>query len=130
MRRMATLMVVGLMLSACGGGGIDSYEEGMEAQADLMEEMISVLKGVEDEDSANEAAARIEEIGGKMADIANRVSALPRPDAEEMQELADKQRDRMRSIQQDATEQMMKMAQYPVLRDAWMKAMRDMHETQ
>ena len=129
MRQIATLMAVGLILSSCGGG-IDSYEDGMEAQADLMEEMISVLKGVEDEDSANKAAARIEEIGAKMADIANRVSALPRPDAEEMQELADKQRDRMRSIQQDATEQMMKMAQYPVLRDAWMKAMRDMHEKQ
>ena len=129
MRQMATLMAVGLLLSSCGGG-IDSYEEGMEAQADLMEEMIEVLKGVEDQDSANKAAARIEEIGHKMADIANRVSELPRPDAEEMQELAEKQRDRMRSMQQDATEQMMKMAQYPVLRDAWMKAMQDMHDPQ
>ena len=129
MRRMATLMVVGLMLSSCGGG-IDSYEDGMEAQADLMEEMIGVLKGVDDEDSAQKAAARIEEIGGKMAEIANRIAELPRPDAEEMQELAEKQRNRMRSIKKDATEQMMKIAQYPVLRDAWMNAMRDMHDTQ
>ena len=129
MRRIAALMIVGLMLSSCGGG-IDSYEDGMEAQADLMEEMIGVLKGVDDEDSAQKAAARIEEIGGKMAEIANRIAELPRPDAEEMQELAEKQRDRMRTIQQDATEQMMKIAQYPVLRDAWMNAMRTMHDTQ
>ena len=129
MRRIAALMIVGLMLSSCGGG-IDSYEDGMEAQADLMEEMIGVLKGVDDEDSAQKAAARIEEIGGKMAEIANRIAELPRPDAEEMQELAEKQRNRMRSIQQDATEQMTKIAQYPVLRDAWMNAMRDMHDTQ
>ena len=129
MRQIATLMAVGLILSSCGGG-IDSYEDGMEAQADLMEEMIGVLKGVDDEDSAQKAAARIEEIGGKMAEIAGRLSKLPRPDAEEMQELAEKQRDRMRTIQQDATEQMMKIAQYPVLRDAWMNAMRTMHDTQ
>jgi hypothetical protein len=129
MRRIAALMIVGLMLSSCGGG-IDSYEDGMEAQADLMEEMIGVLKGVDDEDSAQKAAARIEEIGGKMAEIANRIAELPRPDAKEMQELAEKQRNRMRSIQQDATEQMTKIAQYPVLRDAWMNAMRDMHDTQ
>ncbi|MGA8206133.1 MAG: hypothetical protein WB812_16585 [Woeseiaceae bacterium] len=127
MRRAATLIALGLILSSCGGR-VDSFEEGMEAQADLMEEMIDVLKGVDDEASAKQAAGRIEEIGARMAEIAKRISALPRPDAEEMQKLAEKQRDRMRSIQQDATKQMTKIAQYPVLRDAWMKAMRDMHD--
>jgi methyl-accepting chemotaxis protein len=126
MRQAATLMALGLMLSSCSSG-IDSYEEGMDAQAELMSEMISVLKEVDDESSANKAAEKIEEIGHRMAGIADQMKELPRPNAEEMQEIADKQRAKLRAIQQDVTEQMMKMAQYPVLQDAWMNAMHDIH---
>lgn len=126
MWRTTAIIATGFLVASCGSG-IGSYEEGMEAQAELMEEMISVLKGVDDEASAKKAATRIEEIGAKMAEVANQIKELPRPNAKEMQELADKQRARMQSLQQDAAEQMMKIAQYPVLQDAWMNAMRDMH---
>jgi predicted trehalose synthase len=126
MWRIAAIVVSSLIITSCSGG-IGSYEEGMNAQGELMAEMISVLKGVEDEASANKAADRIKEIGGKMAEIANRMKELPRPDAKEMQELAQKQREKMRAIQQDAMEQMVKIAQYPVLQDAWMNAMNNVH---
>lgn len=126
MWRIAVITLSGLVITSCGGG-IGSYEDGMEAQADLMGEMISVLKGVDDEASANKAADRIEEIGGKMAEIANQMKELPRPDAKEMQELAKKQRAKMQAIQQEAMQQMVKIAQYPVLQDAWMNTMNNVH---
>ena len=111
MLRVITLISFGLIISACGGG-IDSYEEGITAQAELMQEMISVLEDVTDEASANRAAGKIESIGGRMGEIAKQVSELPRPNAKEMQ-----------AFQQSTMAQMMKLAQYPVLQEAWMSAM-------
>ncbi len=122
MLRVIILMSFGLIISACGGG-IDSYEEGLEAQAELMQEMISVLEDVTDEASAKKAAGKIESIGGRMQDIAMQVAELPKPNAKEMQEIAKKQRKEMEAFQQNAMAQMMKLAQYPVLQDAWMSAM-------
>ena len=122
MLRVITLISFGLIISACGGG-IDSYEEGMTAQVELMQEMISVLEDVTDEASANKAAGKIESIGGRMGEIAKQVSELPRPNAEEMQEIAKMQRKEMQAFQQNTMAQMMKLAQYPVLQEAWMSAM-------
>ena len=122
MLRVITLISFGLIISACGGG-IDSYEEGITAQAELMQEMISVLEDVTDEASANRAAGKIESIGGRMGEIAKQVSELPRPNAKEMQEIAKMQRKEMQAFQQNTVAQMMKLAQYPVLQEAWMSAM-------
>ena len=122
MLRVITLICLGLIISACGGG-IDSYEEGMAAQAELMQEMISVLEDVTDEASANKAAGKIESIGGRMGEIAKQISELPRPNAREMQEIAKMQRKEMQAFQQNTMAQMMKLAQYPVLQEAWMSAM-------
>jgi len=125
MWRATAVITSGLLISACGGG-INSYEDGMEAYADVMEEMVGVLEDVTDEASADKAADKIEALGNRLADIATQVAELPRPDAKEIQEIAEKQRSRMLAFQQDAAEQMMKMAQYPVLQQAWMRAMENM----
>lgn len=122
MLRAFTLISIGLVISACGGG-IDSYEEGLEAQSKLMQEMISVLEDVTDEASAKKAAGKIESIGGRMGEIAMQISELPQPNAKEMQEIAKMQRREMQAFQQNAMAQMMKLAQYPVLQKAWMNAM-------
>jgi hypothetical protein len=121
MLRITTVLALGLILTACGGG-IDSYEEGLEAQAALMREMIGVLEDVTDETSAKKAAGKIESLGSRMGDIALQISELPQPDAKEMQEIARQQRAAMQEFQQDTMEQMMKLAQYPVLQEAWMNA--------
>ena len=122
MLRVITLISFGLTVSACGGG-IGSYEEGLEAQAELMQEMISVLEDVTDEASAQKAAAKIESIGGRMGEIAMQISKLPRPNAKEMQDIAKKRQKEMQAFQQNSMAQMMKLAQYPVLQEAWMSAM-------
>lgn len=122
MLRVMTVIALSLILTACGGG-IDSYEEGLEVQAELMREMIGVLEGVEDEASAEKAAAKIESLGSRMGDVAMQISELPTPDADEMQEIARQQRAAMQEFQQDSVAQMMKLAQYPVLQEAWMNAL-------
>lgn len=125
MRRVIPMVAFGLLIAACGGG-IDTYEEGMEAYAEVMEEMLSVLEDVTDESSAEKAAGKIEALGNRLADITTQIADLPQPDAKEMQEMAEKQRAKMQDFQQGAPAQMMKMAQYPVLLDAWMRAMENM----
>lgn len=125
MLRVITLISSGFIISACGGG-IDSYEEGMAAQAELMQEMISVLEDVTDEASANKAAGKIESIGRRMGEIAMQISELPQPNAKEMQEIAKMQRKEMQAFQQNSMAQMMKLAQYPVLQEAWMSAMENL----
>ena len=125
MSRFLLMMAFGLLLSACGGG-IGSYEEGIQAQSKVMREMVSVLEGVNDESSAEAAAGKIESLGNELADISSRMMELPRPNAKEMQDIAKMQRAEMQAFQQDAAMQMMKLAQYPVLQDAWMSAMERM----
>jgi len=125
MRRIITMLALGLIISACGGG-ISTYEEGMNAYADVMEEMVGVLDSVTDKSSAENAAGKIEALGNRLGKITSQLADLPRPDAKEMQELAKNQRARMQDVQQDAAAQMMKVAEYPVLLDAWMRAMENM----
>ena len=125
MRRVITMVASCLIISACGGG-IDTYEEGMDAYAEVMEEMLSVLEGVTYESSAEKAAGKIEALGNRLADVTTQIADLPQPDAKEMQEMAKNQRAKMQDFQQGAPAQMMKMAQYPVLLDAWMRAMENM----
>jgi len=110
------------VLVSCGGG-IGSYEDLMNAQGDLMSEMVNVLEGVNDQDSAETAASKIEAIGSQMAELAQKAQDLPKPSADEMQKIAKKQTERTQVFQEKAAGQMMKLVQYPVLGEAWMKAL-------
>jgi hypothetical protein len=118
-------MCSGLIVAACGGdgGSIDSYEAGVEAHTKVMTEMVKVLEGVTDEASANKAAAEIEELGGRLASISAQMAEIPRPDAAVLQKLAKQRRAEGMAFQERAAAQMEKLAQYPVLLEAWTRAM-------
>jgi hypothetical protein len=88
--------------------------------------MVSVLESVTDENSANEAADEIEALGNRLAEVAERIRKLPPPWREIMQERARQQGEESREFQSKAASQMMKLAEYPVLNDAWTRAMEDM----
>ena len=127
MMRAATVLSCGLILVACSGSAkINSYEDGMKAQVEVMEEMIAVLKGVNDEDSAKDAATKIESLGNRMGEIVNQISELPQPSVEEMQAITEKFAKDGQNFQQQAPEQMLKLVQYPALQEAWMRAMENM----
>lgn len=125
MWRTTSVITLALAIFGCGGG-ISSYEDGVDAYAEVMKEMVGVLEDVTDESSANKAAGKIEDLGDRLADISAQMADLPRPNAKEMQDIAKKQQAEMRAFQQDAATQMMKMAEYPVLLEAWMRAMENM----
>ncbi|MDJ0926635.1 MAG: hypothetical protein QNJ73_03205 [Gammaproteobacteria bacterium] len=117
-----TLMVAGVALLIASCGGVDSYEDAVNAQTEIMMEMLEILEGVDDEASAEKAAGRIEALGTQLAEIAKQMQEMPRPSIEELQEIGEQQRARTMEIQQKAVPQMMKLAQYPALREAWTRA--------
>jgi hypothetical protein len=126
MWRVLTVTAVAAMCVSCGGGGISSYEDGMAAQVEIMEEMVDVLEGVTDEASAEEAATKIEALGGRIGEVIAQLEELPTPTMEEMQEIAHKYADQGQEFQQRAASQMMKLAEYESLSEAWQRAMANM----
>lgn len=126
MWRVLTVTTIAAMGVACGGGGISSYEDGMAAQAEIVEEMVDVLEGVTDDASADEAASKIEALGARIGDVIAQLEELPEPTMEEMQHIAQEYADRGQEFQKRAATQMMKLAEYPSLSDAWARAMAKM----
>ena len=122
MWRNLAITLAAVVLASCGGG-INSYEDAMNAQSDIMRDMVQVLEGVNDEESAEKAAAKIEAFGTELMEIANQVKDLPRPSMEEMQKISKKQMEHSGEFQTKAAGQMMKLMQYPVLGKAWTNAM-------
>jgi len=124
MFKLAIFSAVALLVCACGGG-INSYEDGVKAEAKIMNEIVKVLESVDDEESADAAAGRIEELGKEFADLAQKIAKLPPPSSEEIQRISRKQNAYTQEFQKKIVPQMMKFAKYPVLSDAWSKAMED-----
>ena len=125
MWRLLMVTFVGMLCIACSSS-ISSYEEGIEAQSEIMAEMVSVLEGVSDEASAEKASSEIEALGNRLGELAMQVQELPEPTMEEMQEIARKQSAQQQDFQNKALPQMMKLAQYKSLSDAWTRALTNM----
>ncbi len=121
MWRVLILTFLGMQCFACSGG-ISSYEEGVEAQSEIMQEMIGILEDVSDEASAEAAVGDIEALGKRLAELAVQFSQLPQPTTVEMQALVRKQRANQQEFQNKAFPQMTKLAQYESLSDAWTRA--------
>lgn len=122
---MNRFLMIAILVSSCFacGSDVSSYEDAVDAQTDVMTEMISVLEGVNDQASAQKAAGEIEALGNRLAEIAKQVQNLPKPSMEEMREIGEAQQAKTREFQEKATAQMMKLAQYPALAEAWSRAM-------
>ncbi|MHC4550147.1 MAG: hypothetical protein ACYTEZ_15355 [Planctomycetota bacterium] len=114
-----TAAVLGLVLAACGG---DTHESVAEDQFDLMEEILEIMDGVEDEASAKEAAKEIEALGEKIAALQKRAEALPEPTPEQEKELEAMVRERQADYGKRSQELAAKMMQYPELLQAFAKA--------
>jgi len=121
-KRMFPVVVFCLLCAACGGS-IDSHDDAMAAQVDLMEDMLDVLEGVTDEASAEDAIPDMEELGKRASEIAARVKELPQPSTEEMQAVQKKYAKQLAALQKKVGEQFQKLAQYPKLGQATTNAM-------
>ena len=66
--------------------------------------------------------SNIESLGERLADVASQMRELPQPEFEEMQALMSKHGKRMQQFQGEASAQLMKLAKYPELMEAYTKA--------
>lgn len=123
--RVSKLAFLGLFLVACGGS-VSDHDEAMEAQMDLMEEMVGILEGVTDKASAEKAKPEMEALGKKAQKLAEEIEKLPQPDQAELKRLQEKYQPRMEEFQKKAMEHMMKLMTYPELSEATQKAMSGM----
>lgn len=121
---MRRILITALAASLCAGcgGGVSSYEELVNAQADVLTDMIGVLEDVTDEASADDAVDDIEALGARLAELVADIEELPEPTAADLRRIAETQGQRMQEFQQTAAPQMMKLAQYPQLAEAWTRA--------
>ena len=65
-----------LLAAACGGGKIDSHEEGIEAKMDLVDDMVSIIESIKDKRSAEAAKPKLDAIEKKMQEIDAQMRAL------------------------------------------------------
>jgi len=105
------------------GGDVAAYEEAMEAQRELVAEITGVLEGVTDEESAAAAAPRIEELSGELQRLATRINAMPQLPYAEQQRIT-QERAGSAAARRAAGRQMLKIEQYPVLKEAWSRGMK------
>lgn len=125
---MTTILGLGLAVSACGDAadapaGIDTYEQALDRQSDLMRRITGVLEGVTDEDSAKKAAPRLEELSARLQRLAMRMNELPPPSFEESQRLTRERAEGRTQSRRESARQMQKIEQYPALKEAWQRGM-------
>jgi hypothetical protein len=140
MIRSLLILAAGLAIAACGnethtgtnndaiadagpGDDLAAYEEAMEVQRELVAEITGVLEGVTDEESATAAAPRIEELSGELQRLATRINAMPQLPYAEQRRIT-QERAGSTAARRAAGKQMLKIEQYPVLKEAWSRGMR------
>ena len=111
------------VIDAGPGDAVAAYEQAMEAQRELAAEINGVLEGVTDEESAAAAAPRIEELSGELQLLATRINAMPQLPYAEQQRIT-QERAGSAAARRAAGKQMLKIEQYPVLKEAWSRGMK------
>jgi hypothetical protein len=131
MMRFLPLLAAGLLLAGCGSepqpepepvDDVAAYEQALETQRELIGEITGVLEEVTDEASAEAAAPRIEELSGELQRLAVRINAMPQLPYAEQQRIS-RERSGSTAERRNAGKQMLKIEQYPVLKEAWARGM-------
>jgi hypothetical protein len=113
--------------AADSADNVAAYEEAIDAQREVVGELTAVLEGVTDEASAEAAAPRIEELSRELQSLAMRINALPQLPYAEQQRISE-ERAGSTAARRERGKQMLKIEQYPVLKEAWTRGMRGVEE--
>lgn len=112
MKRFATLVVLLLtssLLTACGSS--DPHDAAMDDLIEISDEMLTVLQGIEDVESAKAAEEDFKAIGEKMKAFATSASELEPPSDEKEQELKEKYEQRVEAIQEKFEAEMQRIGE-------------------
>ena len=124
-RWMVLLMVAAMGVVGCSDSGIettqgqdtaktsDSREKVVEDQLDLINEMIGVLEGVTDKESAEEAKPELEELIKEAEATQARMKELGEPSEEEEKELEEKYGEQMEGVAHKVGAQMGRLRARP-----------------
>jgi hypothetical protein len=105
-----------LLLSAMACGGKSAHEEAADDSMNVMEDMIQVLTGITDVDSAKAAAAKLQKLTAEMQDSINKMDELGEFDGEIDPEDAAAYTERSMKASQAFTKEMMRIMQ---IEGAW-----------
>lgn len=137
LKLMLMLAASGFVLSSCSekndGDGVDGTvmeEEKVDTAESLTDEIADefnklsdALKSIEDKESAEAAAEKINEVGKSMVALAKRAEEIAEPSEEKKKELDAKMEERMKVFQKDLRPIMTKMMQKPEVAQIVMGAM-------
>lgn len=109
---MAVAATSGLVLSSCGDKKDGEEKAAAESKADTpevvanevadkMQELVTALKSVSDEASADAAAKKINDLGDEMIALSERAKKVPEPSAEQKKELDKMMNEKMDSMKED-----------------------------
>jgi len=97
-RQLVLTIALGL-LCACGGS-LDTQEKVAEAMIGKMEELATILEGIDSKDAADSAAGDLEDLAGEMAEIEQARKKLGEPGKDEGAELEKKFQERIMKVTQ------------------------------
>ena len=87
------------LLLACNGG-LDTHEGVADAMTSNMEEMATILEGIDSKDAADSAAGDLEKLAERVAEVNEAYNKLGNPDKEAEDALEKKYKERMMKAMQ------------------------------
>jgi repressor of nif and glnA expression len=113
------------MLALCFAGCKSESEAAISDMADKQKEMVKILKGVTDKDSAVAAKPKLQALGKEMGEIATRMDKKKMDEAE-MKKLGEKYKPQMEQTGKDLMAEMERIAKIPGAQEAISEAMMSM----
>jgi hypothetical protein len=126
LRKMLIAPLAATLMLALAGCGSDSHEKVVDDAIAAMQELVDVLKTVDDEESAEAAKAKVEKIAAKMKKIGERYEALGEPDEATTKAIEEEYNPKMERLVGELPAQMMKLMKYPELAKTVQDAMGQM----
>jgi len=99
MRTLPLLLLPTLLLIAGCGPDLSSHEGVLDARLDLLEEMVVILEGVTDVDTAKAARSKMEALKGRMEEIEKAAKEIGNPPKDEDKRLEEKYKSRAMELQ-------------------------------
>jgi hypothetical protein len=108
----AGALVLSMFLSGCNKPDHEGVLKGMIGK---MEELVAVLRSIQDEASSKAAAPKVSAIGKDLQAYKKQIDEMPKPSASEDKRLKDTYENRLKAVTQDMMKESMRIGMNPKL---------------